>query len=433
VSEPDFRRRFMTLATGWHGHGGHTVNRRLSQALADIGHLVTARVAIPVEAQPHPRLTVQGLDPIAGVGDRERLARDDRLPREVDTLVGHGRFTGVPALELRDRYYPRAQFVHVAHALTDELDRWRGDPDQATRHARTERMLVARADLAVGVGPLLTDEVERLAQMAGSGTPTHEMIPGVELGAPPAWRDQQLRTNLLLLGRVDDPLKGADIAAHAARILSDRGHRVQLTLLGADPANLARQERELVKQTGFQAKVKPFTTDAAEMAAELRGADVVLMPSRNEAFGLVAFEAAGHGIPILVGSNTGAGVFLEQRVPDHLGKPSVVEMPRGLERDLPERWANNVERVIDDLPASRARAMELREHLGERYTWNDAAQRLADRVEDLPRREPGSVELARAAESLNRANEATAERQHRQAEPARSPEPQRTPEPSPER
>jgi glycosyltransferase involved in cell wall biosynthesis len=188
-------------------------------------------------------------------------------------------------------------------------------------------------------------------------------------------------------------------------------------------------ERRTWEQYGFPAKVKPFTTDPQELAAELRGADVVLMPSRNEAFGLVAFEAAGHGVPILVGSNSGAGVFLEQRVPEHLGKPSVVPMV-GLERDLPDRWANHIERVVDDLPASRARAMELREHLGERYTWNDAAQRLADRVEDLPRREPESAELARAAESLNRANEATAARQERQP-PER--EPERAPEPSPER
>ena len=427
MSEPV--RHFMTLATGWHGHGGHTVNRRLSQALADIGYRVTARVAIPVEAEPHPRLTVRGLDPIAGVNERDRLARDDRLPRDVDALIGHGRFTGVPALELRDRFYPRAQFVHVAHALTDELDRWRGDPDQATRHARTERMLVSRADLAVGVGPLLTEEVKVLAQMSGRPVPVHEMIPGIELGTAPVWRSDPLRSNLLLFGRVDDPLKGAEIAGRAARELFDRGHPVQLTLLGAKPENLAEQEKKIWDATGFPVKVKPFTTDPEEIAAELRGADVVLMPSRNEAFGLVAFEAIGHGIPVLVGSNSGAGVFLDKRVPDHLGKPSVVPMS-GLERDLPERWANHVERVIDDLPASRARAMELREHAGERYTWNDAAQRLADRVEELPRREPESAELARAAESLNRAHEATASRREREP---RQPEPERAPEPSPER
>ena len=138
--------RILTLGTAWEGHsGGVTVNRELSVALAEQGHEVTARVSQP--SPQHPRVRVQGLDPIDGISERQRVAHADGLPERVDVIIGHGRFTGAAAGRLRERHYPNARVVHVVHALTDELDRWRGDPDQATRHAETERRLVAGADL----------------------------------------------------------------------------------------------------------------------------------------------------------------------------------------------------------------------------------------------------------------------------------------------
>src|SRR6266540_3672322 len=114
-----------------------------------------------------------------GVAHKRAALRTDGLPEDVDILVGHGRFSGAAALYLRDQRYPNARVVHVVHAFTDEDDRWRGDPEQATRHARTERTLISRADLVVAVGPLLADDAARMAQMSERPPPVHEMIPGV--------------------------------------------------------------------------------------------------------------------------------------------------------------------------------------------------------------------------------------------------------------
>jgi hypothetical protein len=188
-------------------------------------------------------------------------------------------------------------------------------------------------------------------------------------------------------------------------------------------------ERRTWEQYGISAKVKPFTTDPQELAAELRGADVVLMPSRNEAFGLVAFEAAGHGVPILVGSNSGAGVFLEQRVPEHLGKPSVVPMV-GLERDLPDGGANHIERVVDDLHSEpgagdgASRAPRRAVHLERRWRngWPTGSK-------TCQRREPSRPSWRGPPMSLNRANEATAARQDA-SRPSGSPNARRSLAPS---
>lgn len=91
---PDQPARILTLSTAGEGHsGGVTVNRELSLALAARGHDVTARVSVP--SPPDPRVRVQGLDPVPGIPDeRGQLLRADGLPRNIDIIIGHGRFTG---------------------------------------------------------------------------------------------------------------------------------------------------------------------------------------------------------------------------------------------------------------------------------------------------------------------------------------------------
>lgn len=381
--------RILTLATEWQGHsGGITVNRELSIALAELGHEVTARVSTP--SPPHPRVHVQGLGPVLGISDaRSQLLRSDGLPPDVDLIIGHGRFTGGAASYLRDEIYPRAKIVHIVHALTDELDRLRNDPLQASEHAITERLLVGKADVAMGLGPLLTDETARLARMATTPPVVAELPPGVALGAPPMPHPLQKRLNLLLLGRVGDPLKGAQLAARVTGKLRSEGLDLQLTLLGANPSEVRSQEGLIFEVTGVATKVKPFTSDRDLIEAETRGADLVLMPSVHEGFGLVATEAAGIGVPIAVPSDTGAGLFFSdpQRVPPHLGRTCVVSVPPNVrDGQLVELWADHIKRRLSPqaITQTRERALELRHHLGRHYTWQHAAKALEHSVTQVP-------------------------------------------------
>ncbi|GHJ30012.1 hypothetical protein TPA0910_44450 [Streptomyces hygroscopicus subsp. sporocinereus] len=377
--------RTLTLSTAWAGHsGGVTVNRELSLALADLGHDVTARVSVP--SPQHPSVQVQGLEPVLGITDeRGQLLRADGLPRNIDVIVGHGRFTGGAASYLRDQFYPQAKVVHIVHALTDELDRLRDDPMQATEHANTERLLIGKADVAMGLGPLLTDDAARLARMSPTPPLVAEMPPGVILGEPPSPSPLQKRLNLLLFGRADDPLKGAKLAAEAAGRLHAEGIDLQLTVLGAQPTQMRAQERALSDIAQFPVKIKPFTPDRALIEAEIRGADLVMMPSQHEGFGLVATEAAGFGVAVSVASNTGAGMFFSdsRRVPEHLGQPSVVQIPSGSDSQRQvQLWAEHVKNRLapEALTQTRARALELREFLGKNYTWKHSAEAMDNSV-----------------------------------------------------
>ncbi|MQS16440.1 glycosyltransferase family 4 protein [Streptomyces kaniharaensis] len=396
--------RILILGTAWSGNGGHTVNRELAGGAAELGHHVALRVIGTAGAPPHPGVTVQALDPIPGISDRGQLLRTDGLPRNVDVIVGAGRFSSGAAGYLRDQFYPAAKVVHFVHAAVDELDRWRGDPEQANQHARTERDLIARADLVVGVGPLLTDEAIRLARMLPSPPPVHQLIAGTVLKEPPTYYTGQRRLNVLLFGRADDPLKGADTAAHAVGELRNRGLDVQLVVRGGNPATLREQEAALSNMAGMPVKVRAFTGDQAEIDSDLRSADLVVIPSRQDGFPLTAMEATGFGIPILAGSNIGTGMFLSDpaRVPPELGSQFVVPM-RGNEpaAELGKLWADRAEPMLRNVAATRQSAMALREYFGQNYTWSHATQGLLDALQAVPPRAADGREQAveRAAQT----------------------------------
>ncbi|MGK5557796.1 glycosyltransferase family 4 protein [Actinomadura kijaniata] len=404
--------RLLILGTAWSGNGGHTVNRELAGAFAQLNYDVTLRIVGPAGQAP-AGVRVQSLDPdaIPGLDDpRGHLLRTDGLPRRadgIDVIVGAGRFSGGAASYLRDRHYPQAKVVHFVHAVVDELDRWRGDPEQANRHASTERKLIGKADLAVGVGPLLTEEAIRLARMCEHPPPVHELIAGAPIKQPPTPQPGQRRLNVLLFGRAGDPLKGADTAAYAVgELYHNRGLDVQLTVRGADPGTLQRQEQELSSIARMPVKVRGFSDNQTELDADLRGADLVVIPSRQDGFALTAMEAAGMGVPVLAGSNIGIGIFLSDptRVPTELGRPSVVPMLGNEDAaELGQRWADHAEPLLRNIDQSRQRALALREHFKQHYTWKHAAERLHTTLEQITARTSGhareleAVRLAQAS------------------------------------
>ncbi len=412
ASEPTLL-HVLTLSGQWDGGGPLAVNCELSIALSELGCRVTARVGNPCPA--HPTVEIQCLDTIPGIGDsRAQLLRADGLPGAVDVIIGHGRFSGGVASYLRDHFYPQAHVVHFVHVTADEMDRLRGDPLQSNQHTATERALVQRADLVVGVGPLLTEEAARLARMCEPPPAVAEMTPGVVLASPPRYTDHQRRPNLLVFCRTDDPLKGADIAAAAVGELQARGVALRLTLLGSMSDDVVAQERHLSDIANLPVRVRPYTFDHSAIEAEIRGADLVIHPAVHEDFGLAPLEAAGYGVPILVGGHTGVGMFLDdpRRVPAEFGRPSVVHLPAGRDRNVSGVWAARIETVLRDLPLARERALGLRNYLGDHCTWQRAAGELIEAIRALPQRSSS------AASDLSLTEPASHQRQDGPAEAA---------------
>jgi glycosyltransferase involved in cell wall biosynthesis len=304
-------------------------------------------------------------------------------------VIGHSRFSGPAAHEVREERFPEAQLVHIVHMVTEALGRVQGRPAKGIENQEIEKGLVAGADLAVGVGPALFEEVQRLAEMSGSEPAFHEMIPGVPFEEPQPPPVGERTPNVLLFGRADDSQKGTLEAAVMIReLLKDMN--VRLTVRGAQPETLEEAKERLSRAAGREVEVRPFTVDRAEILADLREADVVIMPSRAEGFGLVGLEAAGAGVPILVPSSSGIGRFVgdPSLFPAEVAQQSVVEQE--FEEVVPvERWVEKLREVLGDLPTARERALELRRLLQEtNRTWKGAAESLIAAVRALPRRDP---------------------------------------------
>ncbi|MER5780312.1 glycosyltransferase family 4 protein [Streptomyces mobaraensis] len=393
----DKRYRILVVSdiSGMGGGGIPVFNQHITEALAK-EHDVTLFTADP-DTQPHRGARMVSTPPIPeGVEDRDWMefqsTRDPRthgLPdpktRPFDLIVGHSRFSGPAAAELRDRWYPDAKVAHFLHTSPERLAevKYAHDPEhaqaKAARDSRIEREVMDRADVVVGVGPLLTVEAERLSS-AGQHVPdSHQLIPGVRVEELVQRGPHEGRLNLLVMGRTDDSLKGVDDALRAVKFLSKRGFDVHLTVRGAASEELDKIAEDAERLGGKgNVTVKPFTKDANELKNDIISADAVIMPSKHEGFGLVATEAAGYGVPVLVNQESGVAQFLgdKSKFPPEVGQPCIVPEPKN-PNDRQRNWAKAISELKADLPQRRENAKKLREVL-KAYSWDHAAKALVE-------------------------------------------------------
>jgi glycosyltransferase involved in cell wall biosynthesis len=434
----DGRMRVMTTCTEWRSKlgGVPTANRELTEAFGAAGAEVYGRVStVDFEdpsrtvLEPAANVRVLGVPEVWGVLDAKGLPDSramimllDNLPPHVDVVVGHSRFSGGAATWLVDHVYPNAKYVHVLHTSPEVLDALRGKPQEGLDHAETERLLMAKADLVAGVGPLLTQEATRLnldatrlRLEARPGDPSalvHEIIsdmpanPTDPAGRPP----DRVGYELTIQGRAGDAIKGVEFAARLVAELRAQGIDVRLTVRGApDETAVRTQTRDLSAIAGNKVVVKEFTTEKAELLADLHHADLVMMPSIHEGFGLVASEAARAGVPVVVGEGTGAGMFFgdPKYLPRELGEAATVRdgvtvdmlrealraptAPDGtLEKAALDSavarvnelrlaaWVEHVKSTLSDLEGQRQRALEMRGFLDHRYPLGNAGRQLLE-------------------------------------------------------
>lgn len=105
------------------------------------------------------------------------------------------------------------------------------------------------------------------------------------------------RCTLLLVG-VEWERKGVDIAVEMARHMNDAGIEATLKIVGCTPPAGRAKLYSFVDVLGRINKNEP---DGYRRLVELyRTADIFVLPSRAEAFGVVVAEAAAFGLPALV-------------------------------------------------------------------------------------------------------------------------------------
>jgi glycogen(starch) synthase len=177
-----------------------------------------------------------------------------------------------------------------------------------------------RFGLAPGRGQVIFNGVRLGDAAADPATPT-------PLPAPMSGR------YVLAFGRVVDK-KGFDLLIRAFSIIAARHPDVTLAIGGSGPAEAAL--RSLVVETGLSGRVELVgRLSREEVAAALEHAEVFVMPSRLEPFGIVVLEAWRAGAPTVATSRGGPPEFVEEGVSGLLADPlDTGELARALDRVL---------------------------------------------------------------------------------------------------
>ncbi len=181
---------------------------------------------------------------------------------------------------------------------------------------------------------------------------------------------------LLFVGRIQ-PLKGLDVAICALAMLGRRDARLVVVGGPSGPDGEAEYARcrALADEVGLADQVEWVEPQPHHLLSTYyRAADLVLVPSRSESFGLVALEAAACGIPVVAAAVGGLRTQVEH------GRTGFLVEGRD-----PRALAAYAGEILDN-PAM-ATAMGARAHNRARgYTWSTTAARLRRLYADLTAR-----------------------------------------------
>jgi D-inositol-3-phosphate glycosyltransferase len=181
---------------------------------------------------------------------------------------------------------------------------------------------------------------------------------------------------LLFVGRIQ-PLKGLDVAVRALAELDDP--TAVLVVVGGASGVDGRHEVERVEKLAAALGVSDRVRFAAPQPHHMlstfyRAAELVLVPSRSESFGLVALEAAACGTPVVAAAVGGLRTLVEH------GRTGFLVEGRD-----PRVFAAYAEQVLT-IPALAAELSAQAAHRARDYTWSTAAGRLRRIYADLTAR-----------------------------------------------
>ena len=343
--------------------------------------------AAPVPKQTLPRYLCAFLCSLLRAGERYG---------PYDVLHSHYWVSGWVARLARERW--DVPMVHSFHTLgrVKNLSLADGDePEPPTRLAGEERVAAA-ADCLLAPTPV---EARQLVELYGAAPARVRVVPyGVDRErfhpgdrqAARAALGLRRRHVLAFVGRLQ-PLKAPDVAVLALGALARQRPDLDVELLvvgGAsgngdeEPARLAR----LAAEAGVADRVRFLAPRPHDrLAAVYRAADLVLMPSWSESFGLVALEAQACGTPVVA---AGVGGLLH----------AVGDGTTGMllaDHD-PEAWASAIARLLSN-PRRLAAMGAAAARFAGAHGWDETASRLLAIYADLVPAAHGLVTLERTS------------------------------------
>lgn len=338
--------------------GGNHYDRRLCLGLAAIGWSV-------------PELPVAGGWPHPTVAERAALDRTlAAIPDDALVLLD-----GLVACAAPEVVVPHAsrlrQVVLVHLPLADETGL---APEEATDlHARERRTLWAATAVVATSGWA----GRRLVDRHGLPAPrVHVAAPGVEPAPLAPGTDDGSR--LLCVASVT-PRKGHDLLVEALARLADLPWRCDC-VGGLDRADaFVTRVRRSAHEHGLTDRIRllgPRT--GAALAASYAAADLMVLPSRAETYGMVVTEALARGVPVLATAVDG--------VPEALGAAPHGDLPGMLvPPEDPAALATALGRWLREPDLRRRLRAAARSRRDTLHGWEVTSRSMADLLERLNR------------------------------------------------
>lgn len=315
---------------------------------------------------------------IAGVLD----ALDRHRERPPDVLHANYWLSGVAGHALKHELgLPLVSTFHTLARVKAEATQ-----EEEAARARAEAEVIGCSDAILASSPHeaarleeLYDAVPNRIEIVPPGVDHEVFCPGSRAAARAALGlPGDGRRVLVFIGRIQ-PLKGADVAIRTLAALGDDG-AILLVVGGPSgpdgPAEM-RRVRTLAAELGLGDRVRFVPPQPHEgLAGFYRAADVCLVPSRSESFGLVALEAAACGTPVIAAAVGGLCTLVEDGVTGFL-----------VDGRDPATYAERVQSVLRQPAVARAMGRAAAEG-AQRYSWSITAARLRRLYADLTVRRP---------------------------------------------
>jgi D-inositol-3-phosphate glycosyltransferase len=294
-----------------------------------------------------------------------------------ELLYSHYWLSGEVACLLRPEL--AAGWAHIAHTLGLVKNRTLATgarPEPAVR-IRVEGEIAQQADLLI---VSTQDEGDELVRAYGADPERIAVVaPGVDLSMfHPVDRAEARRKIgygsgrlVLFVGRLER-LKGVEVAIRALALLRDRRHDdVRLLILGEDSRDGDESETDRLKGVASAMGVRDrvdFIGSVAhhELPVFYGAADVCVMPSYSESFGLVALEAQAGGCPVVASDVSGLRSVVRDEVSGYL-----------IDGHDPALYAERIGRILED-PELAQQMGRRSSMLAQRFSWSRTAVRLQE-------------------------------------------------------
>ena len=272
------------------------------------------------------------------------------------------------------------QLVHTYHSLgAVKYQALAEIPQVANTRLRVEREILERANCVVATSPQEQETLRSLVSTRGQievipcGTDTNNFRMTSKAHARGKLKLGIHEKVILYVGRFDER-KGIETLVRAFAILKKHDlQNLKLIIVGGSSANMPDgDERKRIEHIVSELGLTDATVFAGRIGHDIlplyyTAADVCVIPSYYEPFGLVAIEAMACGVPV-VASNVGGLKFTI--IPEETG---LLVEPKDV-----EAFANGIHRILFDELWVRKMRKQASANVNQRFSWAGVTIQLSE-------------------------------------------------------